>query len=148
MGVKVVLTLPAADPPISEAASIALYRMVQETLTNVARHARATEVVIDMQCNDAGVVLRVQDNGVGLPKPAAQRRVSHGLMGMRERCQMLGGKIEVGNAPEGGARITIRLPLQAGPVDTEPGELDLPTGIADRVDPSQGTAGAAGPASD
>lgn len=127
MGVTITLSLPTADPPIGEAASIALYRMAQETLTNIARHARATEVRIDLQCDPDGVLLQVQDNGVGLPKAATKRRVSHGLMGMRERCQMLGGTIEVGNAPEGGVRITIRLPLQQPVEDTEPGELDSPS---------------------
>jgi signal transduction histidine kinase len=113
MGLQLSLDLPPVDPPIGDAASIALYRMVQETLTNIARHARATQVRIDMRCDDAAVELRVQDNGVGLPKPPSRRKVSHGLMGMRERCQMLGGTIELGNAPDGGACITIRLPLLA-----------------------------------
>jgi glucose-6-phosphate-specific signal transduction histidine kinase len=103
---------------------------VQETLTNITRHAKATAVHIEMVCGDDELVLRVQDNGVGLPKPPSRRRVSHGLMGMRERCQMLGGTIEVGNAPEGGACITIRLPLLAQlqtDADGELGDLDLPS---------------------
>ena len=144
MGVKVALALPPVDPPIGEAASIALYRMAQETLTNIARHARATEVRIEMQCGADSVMLRVQDNGVGLPKPVTQRRVSHGLMGMRERCQMLGGKIDVCNAPEGGARITIRLPLKplAPPgTDTPAGRLD--TRSAGPGKPAPETGGAA-----
>lgn len=141
MGVKVALALPQVDPPIGEAASIALYRMAQETLTNIARHARATEVRIEMHCGADSVMLRVQDNGVGLPRPTTQRRVSHGLMGMRERCQMLGGEIDVGNAPEGGARITIRLPLMPlAPADTDEGGLDPHDAGAGKPAPETGGA--------
>lgn len=124
MGVEVRWQLPASDPPISDAASIALYRMVQEMLTNVARHAQATEVRIELRCDEVSVVLKVQDNGVGFSAASMRRRGSHGLMGMRERCHMLGGRIELGNAPEGGARITVSLPLLTLNLEGQAGDLD------------------------
>jgi len=113
MGVAVTLHLGAADPAVDDAASIALYRMVQEALTNIARHARATEVCIEVQQTDNELLLTVMDNGVGFDEASIYREGSHGLMGMRERALMLGGQLEIGNSPRGGGRVTVRLPLRA-----------------------------------
>ena len=113
MGIEVTVQLGEGDPPLGKGASIALYRMVQEALTNVARHARATVVQIRMQQCHGEVVLSVRDNGVGFPKQPAQRAGSFGLMGIRERAYMLGGHLEVDNPPGGGGRITVHLPIGA-----------------------------------
>jgi two-component system sensor histidine kinase UhpB len=110
MGVAVRLQLGDADPPLGQVASIALYRMVQEALTNVARHAGASEVRIEIRHQAGELVLTVQDNGVGFAEPSIYREGSHGLMGIRERAYMLGGQLEVGNASGGGGSITVRLP--------------------------------------
>lgn len=114
MGVDVALRLRCDDPPLGEGAAIALYRMVQEALTNIARHARASAVQIEMHCQNQELVLSVQDNGVGFSGPQIYREGSHGLMGIRERAWMLGGRIEVGNASGGGGCVTVRLPLLHG----------------------------------
>ena len=111
MGVPVELQLEAEDPPISESASTALYRMVQETLTNIARHAQATQVTVVLRCQPDTVTLTVQDNGVGLSAAPALRPAAHGLLGMRERCQMLGGHIDIVSTQQGGVRVTVQLPL-------------------------------------
>jgi two-component system, NarL family, sensor histidine kinase UhpB len=117
MGIAVRLRLGKADPPVGDAASIALYRMVQEALTNVARHAGASEVQVELRREAGDLVLTVQDNGVGFTEPSMYQEGSHGLMGLRERAYMLGGHLEVGNSPRGGGRIAVRLPLlpAAGP---------------------------------
>ena len=116
MGVKVSLQLDAADPEVDDAARIALYRMVQEALTNVARHARASEVCIELQHGGGELRLTVTDNGAGFDEAAAFREGSHGLMGIRERAHMLGGTLAVGESPQGGARVSVRLPLRAAAV--------------------------------
>ena len=116
MGVKLSLQLDAADPELDDAARIALYRMVQEALTNVARHARASEVCIELQHGGGELRLTVTDNGAGFDEAAAFREGSHGLMGIRERAHMLGGTLAVGNSPQGGARVSVRLPLRAATV--------------------------------
>ena len=116
MGIAVQLHLGETDPPLGGAASIALYRMVQEALTNVARHARATEVQVEIRHEAGELVLTVQDNGTGFSEPSMYQEGSHGLMGMRERAYMLGGQFEIGAAATGGGRITVRLPLL--PADT------------------------------
>ena len=116
LGIEIMLRLDDTDPPVSEAATIALYRMVQEALTNIARHAKATEVQIELRREAGEVVLTVRDNGVGFSEKAMYRDGSHGLMGIRERAYMFGGELEVGNLPGGGGRITVRLPLDGSPV--------------------------------
>jgi two-component system, NarL family, sensor histidine kinase UhpB len=111
LGVDITLSLGDADPPIDDAATIALYRMVQKALTNVARHANASRASIELRRSETSLTLTVQDNGVGIRKGAAFSEGSHGLMGIRERARMLGGTLEIDPAPGGGCRITIRLPL-------------------------------------
>lgn len=111
MGIDVHLLSADLGTGLSDRVSTALYRMVQEALTNIARHASATEVEIRIRPRRDRLVLTVSDNGVGFPADALQREGSYGLMGMRERAQMLGGSLAVGNSPEGGGLLTVSLPL-------------------------------------
>lgn len=127
MGIAITLRLGDADPPVGEAATIALYRMVQEALTNIARHARATEVHIEIELVAGDVVLTVEDNGVGFSEQSMHRDGSHGLMGIRERAFMFGGQLEIGNQPGGhGGRIVVRLPLARIPYAGAQGERAAP----------------------
>jgi two-component system sensor histidine kinase UhpB len=119
MGIAVSLRLGARDPDIGEAASITVYRMVQEALTNIARHANASAVRIEMQPEAGELLLTVQDNGVGFAEPSMYQEGSHGLMGIRERAYMLGGHLEIGNSRGGGGRITVRLPLRPSDAGTD-----------------------------
>jgi PAS domain S-box-containing protein len=120
LGIDILLRLGDTDPPVGEAATIALYRMVQEALTNIARHAHATEVSIEMRLVGTELVLTVQDNGGGLTPESMYREGSHGLMGARERAYMLGGTLEIGSTPGGGGRVTVRLPLVPADAPAEP----------------------------
>jgi PAS domain S-box-containing protein len=112
MDVEVTVRLDHDDPPLSSGAAIALYRMVQEALTNVGRHSRATDVSIGMHTAGDELVLAIHDNGTGFPADALQRDGRFGLLGMRERAVALGGRLEVDNPPGGGGRITVHVPLQ------------------------------------
>jgi len=102
MDVEVTVRLGQEDPPLSSSAAIALYRMVQEALTNVGRHSRATDVSIRMHTAGDELVLTIHDNGHGFPPGALQREGRFGLLGMRERAVALGGRLEVDNPPGGG----------------------------------------------
>ena len=113
LDMEITVRLSEEDPPVTQGAAIALYRMVQEALTNVARHARATEVNIEMRQEGGELVLTVRDNGVGFPADLQHNEGRYGLLGIRERAYMLGGRLEVDNPPGGGGRLTVRLPLQA-----------------------------------
>jgi PAS domain S-box-containing protein len=112
MDIEVTVHLGHEDPPLSSSAAIALYRMVQEALTNVGRHARATDVNVRLHTEGDEIVLTIRDNGTGFPEGALQREGRFGLLGMRERAVALGGRLEVDNPPGGGGRITVHVPLQ------------------------------------
>ncbi|MDN7177290.1 AAA family ATPase [Caballeronia sp. SEWSISQ10-4 2] len=94
---------------MSEDRAIVLFRLVQEALTNVARHAAATEVIIMLERTPDAFVLEVRDDGQGFDAQAI-RKTSFGLAGMEERVLMLGGQIEVVSAPGAGTAIKVRLP--------------------------------------
>ena len=114
MEMEVTVQLGSEDPPLAPGADIALYRMVQEALTNVARHAQATDVRIELRQHGDELVLTVQDNGRGFPERSMRQEGRFGLLGIRERALMLGGRLEVDNPGGGGGRITVHLPLKPG----------------------------------
>jgi signal transduction histidine kinase len=105
---------------ISRDMATAGFRILQEALTNVARHAEATQVRVRLGTEDNMFTLRITDNGKGLrPEP----RKSLGLLGMRERARQLGGSVAIENAPDGGVTVLLKTPLdtvdnpQPPPVD-------------------------------
>jgi two-component sensor histidine kinase len=101
---------PDAEPSFSPNASIAIFRIVQEALTNVLKHAKASEVEVSLETIDEDLVLSVRDNGVGIPAECVKPR-AHGLAGMRHRVFVLGGQLWVGRAPGGGTEIRVMIPL-------------------------------------
>jgi PAS domain S-box-containing protein len=112
MGIPVQTRLPLQEPLLDPRLATALYRMVQEALTNVARHARARSVEVTLQAEDGQIMLTVADDGVGLDTQALRRAGSFGLMGLRERAHLLGGEITIAPQPGGGTRLEVRLPSQ------------------------------------
>jgi two-component system, NarL family, sensor histidine kinase UhpB len=111
LGIAIDVRVGALEPTLDERIAIAVYRMVQEALTNVSRHARATRVEVALNQLGSDLVLSVHDNGIGFPVQALQRPGSYGLLGMRERAAMLGGRLEIDNPADGGGRLTVHLPL-------------------------------------
>ncbi|MBN2471667.1 MAG: sensor histidine kinase [Anaerolineae bacterium] len=99
--------IPETLPPLPAAAEVAAYRIVQEALHNVVRHAGARRAVIDIQVNGA-LEITVTDDGRGLP---GYVRRGVGLNSMRERAEELGGECTVQNRPEGGTCLHARIPL-------------------------------------
>ncbi len=112
MAIPVHTRLPLDEPLLEPRLATALYRMVQEALTNIARHARAQSVEVTLQAQDGQIVLTVTDDGVGLDAQALRRPGSFGLMGLRERAHLLGGEITIAPRPGGGTRLEVRLPSQ------------------------------------
>jgi PAS domain S-box-containing protein len=104
------LSVPDENLPLAEERAIALFRIVQEALTNVARHARARHVYVKLERAGADCLLEVRDDGCGFD-PVATRKRSFGLAGMKERMLMLGGKIEIISAPGKGTTIKVDLPI-------------------------------------
>ncbi|MFZ2268740.1 MAG: cache domain-containing protein [Azonexus sp.] len=108
-GLPVSLDLPADDPRLDEAVATALFRILQESLTNVARHARASRVDVGLARRGDEWVLSIRDDGEGLT-PAAGRNAGIGLIGMRERVNILGGRFSAGPAPGGGTLVEAAIP--------------------------------------
>ncbi len=92
----------------------AVYRIVQETLTNVARHAGATRVAITMETVGDSLRLTVHDNGKGVKEEEIRAQGSFGIMGMKERALILGGEVTLAAAREGGTIVTLTLPPDGG----------------------------------
>jgi signal transduction histidine kinase len=98
----------------------ALYRIVQEALTNIARHAQAKSASILVEKRGGSVRAIVEDDGVGFD-PSAQRGERHlGLLGMRERAELLGGTLTIESAPQSGTSVFIEIPLAAEPLAVLP----------------------------
>ena len=90
----------------------ALYRVVQEAMANVARHARATRADVLLQLRDGRVMVMVEDNGVGFEPEQVRQRGDHvGLLGLEERAEALGGTLTVESAPGVGTTIVVEVPI-------------------------------------
>ncbi len=112
-GVACGAELPEPDGNFSRELATATFRILQEALTNVARHAEATEAVIRLREEPGQVVLEVEDNGRGITSGALADAKSLGLVGMRERAAALDGSLAAEPATPRGTRVTLRLPRAA-----------------------------------
>ena len=101
-----------ALPELPEPQAMAVFRIFQEMLSNVGRHARASHLVVRIACTDGTLQLSVQDDGVGAPPQAFEATNAYGIMGMRERARHLGGLLEVRSAPGMGTTTTLKVKLQ------------------------------------
>ncbi|MEV6811577.1 sensor histidine kinase [Micromonospora sp. NPDC051296] len=97
--------------PLPPEVDLAAYRILQEALTNVTRHAGATSAVIRVRPDHDDLLVEVEDDGTGAPGPPGT-----GIRGMGERARALGGSLTTGPGPDGGFRVCARLPLRPGPV--------------------------------
>ena len=114
-GVQVIVETPDPDIPIERDIALTLFRIFQETLTNVARHAKATNVAVELEATDSAYVLQVRDNGVGMSPVDISKPESHGIRGIRERAQQLGGNLSVASQPDRGTTIVVSIPRSTGP---------------------------------
>jgi signal transduction histidine kinase len=110
-GINCSFTPNVDDLDLNADRSTALFRIFQETLTNVARHSAATEVVVTLNRDDDKVALSISDNGKGISQSEISGRRSLGLLGMRERAQLLGGELKISGTPSEGTTVTARIPL-------------------------------------
>ena len=97
---------------ISKAVATGVYRAIQESLTNIARHAGAKNAWVNLTMDDGALQVEVEDDGRGIAAADLAKARSLGLRGMRERMSFLGGTLEIGRAPRGGTRLRLRVPLR------------------------------------
>ncbi|HSJ51605.1 MAG TPA: sensor histidine kinase [Actinomycetota bacterium] len=99
--------------PVPAHVDLAAYRIVQEALTNVIRHAGASEATVDVTYGDRELMLRIEDDGRG-DSSGESPGTGSGIAGMRDRAAAVHGELHAGPAPDGGFRVVARLPLEAG----------------------------------
>lgn len=98
---------------LDQSAEIGIYRIVQEALTNVARHSKATEVTVNVEWGADDISVRIADNGLGFDAVSVPCEGHLGLLGMQERARELGGHVEFGTGPKSGACIRVMVPIAA-----------------------------------
>jgi PAS domain S-box-containing protein len=111
------LSLPDEDIAIGHKLEITVYRMLQEILNNVVKHAQATHVDIILDVDEDQVALTVRDNGIGLSSESRDRPNAYGLRGLQERAAFLGGTVSFSRGRNGGTVVSVQLPLTNNQVD-------------------------------
>jgi signal transduction histidine kinase len=103
------VSLPAGNVDLDQERSTAVFRIFQEALTNVSRHSKATQVEVSLREENEAILLAIRDNGIGMQTSPGQPGRSFGLLGMRERALVFGGKVEFSGAG-GGTTVTVSIP--------------------------------------
>jgi PAS domain S-box-containing protein len=109
-GIKCRVRLPEADIALDSERATALFRILQETMTNVARHANATEVEVTLAETNGSLSMRIHDNGRGISDDDLAESRSLGILGMRERALLLGGRLTINGSPAKGTTVKVRVP--------------------------------------
>ena len=110
-GIECALTLPQEEVTLDKERALPIFRIFQETLTNIARHAGASKVAVGLKANAGRLILEVHDNGRGITATEASNSKSLGLLGMRERALLIGGEVSINGGPGKGTRVTVQVPL-------------------------------------
>ena len=110
-GITFGLDLDPACVELGEPYASTLFRIIQESLTNVARHAHATHVTVRLRCEGRFAVLTIADNGVGMPANARAKPGSFGLRGLRERVLLLRGTLSILGGANAGTTLSVHLPI-------------------------------------
>jgi PAS domain S-box-containing protein len=110
-GVKAHFMEPKEEWILPDPVKINLYRIAQEATTNIGRHSKATEVHVNLEQNDRSIALRIFDNGAGFNAETIFKGNTLGILGMRERASIVGGKLEIRTAPGKGTEIFVSVPL-------------------------------------
>ena len=110
-GIQCDIELEPEDIILDEARSIAIFRIFQETLTNITRHADATRVKVSLKENTTVIEMRVFDNGKGIAKKQLSAPQSFGIIGMRERAYSIGGALVISGDRGAGTTVTLTIPI-------------------------------------
>ena len=129
-GIRCQPRFPARQLIVDAELSIAVFRSFQEILTNIARHSRASSVQACLEASHGRLFLEVVDDGIGIPDDKIRHRDSLGLLGMRERAQVLGGRLTISCKPGCGTIVSVNIPLRAASGGFEPGFAPRQKGMA------------------
>ena len=144
MDMKCQVTCADHDIALDSKTSISVFRIFQEALTNIAKHAGATQVEVELEADEDGVMLQVHDNGRGIADEDLCKPHSFGILGMHERARSLGGELELRRTRSGTA-LRLRLPcsIHAAEQDNTQAQQEPPKGRG--AQPRQGETAASGP---
>jgi signal transduction histidine kinase len=109
-GVPCDLLLDREDYGLDKLLSTSIFRIVQESLTNIARHASASHAMVALQDRGGDLLLSIADDGCGMSAELTGEKKTYGMLGMRERVNMLGGRISIDSAPGRGTHIEVSIP--------------------------------------
>ena len=104
--------LPKEKVELNNDESTVLFRILQECLTNIIRHAKATKVIVKLERKEKHILLEVQDNGIGIDENVVKEINSLGLLGMKERALVLGGSVDIWGKPGRGTIVTVKIPKE------------------------------------
>ncbi len=108
-----ILELPEEDFTLNAEQSLTVFRILQESLNNVAKHAQTNRIDITLSVRAGSLMMLIKDNGVGFD-PGKRKAHSFGLLGIRERALMVGGKARINSKPGKGTRVSVNIPIQPG----------------------------------
>jgi signal transduction histidine kinase len=111
-GIKVDLLVPGENINLTPVVSSALFRIFQEAITNVARHSKAANLVVEINENNRKLNMTIRDNGTGLPQDYMNKDHSLGIIGMLERAGSIGGKVELTSVQGGGTEVLVKVALK------------------------------------
>jgi signal transduction histidine kinase len=121
-GIPCVVTTTLEETIWDQDITTVFFRIYQETLTNIIRHAKATRVAVRLDQDNDTLVMTVSDNGRGISEEEMASTRSLGLLGMRERAMLVGGEVTLQGAPGKGTTVTLRVPLN-GPRPAKDGRI-------------------------
>lgn len=119
-GISCDLEMGPEELAVDDACATTLFRILQESLTNVIRHANATYVLIELYQEDRQLVMRIRDNGIGIYPKSRKPSNSFGLVGVEERVHALHGAFRIDSAPGKGTTLTIYIPMESAARELEP----------------------------
>lgn len=111
-GIQVELMTNPSEINLQDDLSMTIFRIFQESFTNIARHSQATEVKLVLTKKDSLIEIVVVDNGVGITKEQIAARDSFGILGIKERVHTFGGKVEISSKPEEGTKVNVIIPVK------------------------------------
>ncbi|HEV8434001.1 MAG TPA: ATP-binding protein [Thermoanaerobaculia bacterium] len=115
-GIECEISLPSQIPPLEKLVATTIYRIIQEALTNVLRHAYATRVELRMRIRERALLVEIRDDGRGITSAEAASAESFGMLGMRERATMAGGTLEVAGVEGRGTIVSVQIPIAEAPL--------------------------------
>jgi signal transduction histidine kinase len=130
-GIRAQLSAAGSFDAVDDDSAIHVYRIAQEALSNVSRHAKSAEAWIRLRCGEESLELEVEDRGQGMPagRDAADAARGMGLVNMRERAELMGGEFQLRRPADGGLTVYVRIPLRRGDA-TRPADLRKATEVA------------------